>query len=37
MNSGTNEKGQKKVMHALKTIMEQNYFQFVQKYYKEIN
>jgi Tfp pilus assembly pilus retraction ATPase PilT len=35
INSGINENSQKEIMHILKTIMEQNYFQFEQKYYKQ--
>jgi hypothetical protein len=30
-----NQNNQKKIIHILETVMEQNYFQFEQKYYKE--
>jgi hypothetical protein len=35
INLGTNENFQNEMMHILKAVMEQNYFQFEQKYYKQ--
>jgi hypothetical protein len=35
INSGFNENTQNEIVHILKTVMEQNNFQFEKKYYKQ--
>jgi hypothetical protein len=35
INSSINDNSQKEVIHILEIVMEQNYFQFEQKFYKQ--